>query len=63
MGMFKKILIFLEETSIDTEYYLNDEARELYEKNILNLRKIEQLPVSEYAKFLDLPKLIKEEEI
>lgn len=63
MGMFKRILIFLEETSIDTEYYLNDEARKLYESNKLNLRSIEKLPPELYAKYLDLPKLINEEEI
>lgn len=63
MGMFKKILIFLESSSIDTEYYLNDEARALYEANKLDLRAIEKLPSNQYAKYLDLVKLIREEEI
>ena len=63
MGRFKKILTFLEIYDIDTEYYLNEEARELYDKGLLDLRYIEKLPTYEYAKYLDLVKLNKEEEI
>lgn len=63
MGRFKDILIFLKENDIDTEYYLNDEARELYNIDKLDLREIEKAPVEIYASYLDLPKLIKEEDV
>lgn len=63
MGRFKNLFLFLEENSIDTEYYLNEDARELYNKGELDLRGIEKLSVAEYASYLDLAKILKEEEV
>lgn len=63
MGKMKNLLIFLESYDIDTEYYLNDMAREMYEAGELDLRALEQAPVEVYAEYLDLAKIMKEEDV
>ena len=60
---YEKVVEFLDKHFVDTDYYLNDEARELVNKDVLHLEYIDNLPAHEMIYWLDLDKIIAEEMI
>lgn len=60
---YERVIEFLDTHYIDTEYYLSDEARELMNKDILHIEYIDNLPAPEMIYWLDINKLIIEEQI
>ena len=58
---YENIVKFIDEHYIDTEYYLNEEARELIEEGVLHLKNIDKMPADEMVHWLDLEKLVQEE--
>lgn len=61
--IYERVIQFLEDNYIDTEYYLSDEARELIEEGTLSIKYIENLPASDMEYWLDTEKLILTESI
>lgn len=57
------VINFLEEYSIDEEYYLDEEARAQIDAGVITLEEIRKLPAQGLIQYLDFWKLVQEEHI
>lgn len=57
------VINFLEEYSIDEEYYLDEDSRELIDSGVITLAEIRRLPAQGLIQYLDVYKLIEDEHI
>lgn len=57
------VINFLEEYSIDEDYYLNEEARAQIDAGIITLDEIRKMPAQGLIQYLDFWKLVYEEHI
>lgn len=55
------VIRFLDEHYIDTEYYLNEEARALVNKDLMSIEYIDNLSSIEMINFLDISILVIDE--
>lgn len=60
---YEKAIKFLEENYIDTDYYLTDEAVGLIGEGVLHLENIDKMSAPDMAYWLDLDKLILDENL
>lgn len=58
MGTIEQVLRFLSEYYIDTEYYLNWDARAQIQQGIITIQEIDKLPPNEMIEYLDVDLLV-----
>lgn len=57
------VINFLDNYSIDEDYYLNDEARDLVEVGLITLEELREMNSQGLIQYLDFWKLVEEEHI
>lgn len=60
---YQYIVDFLDTHFIDTEYYLNDEAKEMIESGEISIKYIDKLSAEKMIEYLDVERLEIEENI